>query len=201
MDFKKQLVELKNKLLLQKLSGNLDYEFETELEDHPIGNQDIYRLYYVNYHRIGERYTKKPSVGRINWPCKPFKLPEGMTREEAFKVLSYLTDCIEKEEDTEMCSLKSVKLLDSILYLERLGFKRVKEIDESKIINLFTVSGRILLFKKCELYSKYFEWYVENVTLDEVVDIYAKCNMEFKDIVWVPKDKGQQKVLMFNQKK
>jgi len=28
------------------------------------------------------------------------------------------------------------------------GFKRVKEDDENKILNLFTVSGRILLFKR-----------------------------------------------------
>ena len=35
------------------------------------------------------------NVGVVDWPCKPFMLPNGMTREECFKVLSYLTDFIE----------------------------------------------------------------------------------------------------------
>lgn len=127
----------------------------------------------------------------------PFMLPKGMTREEGFKVLSYLTDFIEKREDTESCSLKSVTILDGVLDLERFGFTRVCEDDENKILNLFTVSGRILLFKRSKLYEKYFEWYVENVTLEEVTNIYAKYNMEFKDIVWLDNqnDKAYSRVL------
>lgn len=127
----------------------------------------------------------------------PFMLPKGMTREEGFKVLSYLTDFIEKREDTESCSLKSVTTLDGVLDLERFGFTRVCEDDENKILNLFTVSGRILLFKRSKLYEKYFEWYVENVTLEEVTNIYAKYNMEFKDIVWLDNqnDKAYSRVL------
>lgn len=124
-------------------------------------------------------------------------LPNGMTREEGFKVLSYLTDYIEKRADTESCSLKSVRTLDSVLDLERFGFTRVEEINEEKIINLFTVSGRLLLFKRSELYPKYFEWYVENVTLKEVENIYTKYNMEFRDIVWLDNhnNKENSKVL------
>ena len=152
----------------------------------------------MNYHRIGESYGRQDNnVGMINWPCNPFMFPEGMSREEGFKVLSYLTDFIEKREDTEPCSLKSVRTLDGVLDLERFGFKRVKEDDENKILNLFTVSGRLLLFQRSKLYPKYFEWYVENVTLEEVTNIYTKYNMEFRDIVWLDNqnDKGHSKVL------
>lgn len=49
-----------------------------------------------------------------------------MSREEGFKVLSYLTDYIEKRDDTESCSLKSVRTLDSVLDLERFRFKQRK---------------------------------------------------------------------------
>ena len=115
----------------------------------------------------------------------PFMLPKGMTREEGFKVLSYLTDFIEKREDTEPCSYKSVSTLDGVLNLERFGFTRVEEKDESKILNLFTVAGRLLLFKRSNLYPKYFEWYTENITKEEVESIYAKYNMEFRDIIWL----------------
>lgn len=54
-------------------------------------------------------------------------LPNDMTREEGFKVLSYLIDYIEKRDDTESCPLKSVRILDNVLDLERFGFTRVEE--------------------------------------------------------------------------
>lgn len=172
-------------------------EFEAVLEDHLVGEQNIYRLFYVNYYRIGQGYGMDNLIGLLKWPCQPFMLPIGMTREEGFKVLSYLTDFIEKREDVEPCSLTSVRTLDGVLDLERFGFERVLENDESKILDLFTVSGRLQLFKKSEFYSKYFEWYREGVTLEEVTDIYAKHNLIFKDIVWTDKqeDKGLVRVL------
>lgn len=146
MNIKEKLIKFKS-LLLE--TPNRDYEFDADLVDHPIADSNIYRLYYVNYHRIGEYYGRTGNnIGRIIWPCKPFCFPNGMSREEGFKVLSYLTDYIEKRDDTESCSLKSVRTLDGVLDLERFGFTRVEENNEEKIIDLFTVSGRILLFKK-----------------------------------------------------
>ena len=34
-------------------------EFDAEFENHSLGNQNIYRLYYMNFHRIGENYEDK----------------------------------------------------------------------------------------------------------------------------------------------
>ena len=90
-----------------------DYEFKAEIGDHPIGEQEIYRLYYVNYHRIREyEGCTENNIGVINWCGKPFKFPEGMSRKEGFKVLSYLTDFIERRPDVEECSWKSVQTLN-----------------------------------------------------------------------------------------
>ena len=134
MNTKEKLIEFKEKLLQLNIPISKDFEFDAELEDHPIGNQNIYRLYYINYHRIGEGYGhRKNNIGIINWRFNPFILPKEMTREEGFKVLSYLTDFIEKREDTEPCSFKSVSTLDGVLNLERFGFTRVEEKDESKM--------------------------------------------------------------------
>lgn len=189
---KQKLIELKSRLsksILPARPSNREFynrEFYADFEDHPIGNQNIYRLYYVNYHRIGLSYG---GIGVIDWAFDPFTLPEGMTREEAFKVLSYLTDFIEKREDIEPGSFTSVKVLDSVLELERFGFKKVKEDDKNKIIDLFTVDGRVLLFKQSSMYQRYFEWYSEGVSREEVEAIYDKHNMPFKDIVWLDKEK------------
>lgn len=164
-----------------------DFEFKADIEDHPIGTQNVYRLYYVNYHRIREyEGCMENNIGVINWCGKPFKFPKGMSREEGFKVLSYLTDFIERRPEVEKCSWKSVQTLDSVLDLERFGFVRTEETDINKIIDLFTVDGRLLLFKKMsEHYPRYFDWYVKNVSWWEVFSIYKRCGLEFHDIRWL----------------
>lgn len=189
MSIKEKLTRLK-KNLIDYSSFNRDYEFEATLEDHPIGDSNIYRLYYVDFHRIGEsfRFPEPNNIGIRIWHSKEFMLPNGMTREDGVKVLSYLTDFIEKRDDIEPCSLKSVRTLDSVLDLEQFGFTRIKPSlsnDVEDVVDLFTVTGRLLLFKKSELYSKYFEWYKEEITLEEVEGIYNKCNMKFQDIQWL----------------
>ena len=136
----------------------------------------------------------------VDYPLRPFKLPEGMSREDGFKVLSYLTDDIEKQPDVEPYSLKAVRTLDKVLDLERFGFTRVEETDEDKILNLFTVTGRLLLFQKSKLYSKYFEWYTEGVSRREVQKIYANLGLEFKDVVWTDDEEAKTKPKIFEKK-
>lgn len=175
---------------------NKKSEFDADLENHPLGNQNMYRLYFINYHRIGDNSMMgHKNVGVINWPFKPFMLPEGMSRADAFKVLSYLTDYIEKETDLKPCSFRSVAALDKVIDLERLGFKRLEinlDNDSSDVINLFTITGRVLLFKKSKQYERYFEWYTEGVTFNEVKNIYKKCGIEFFDLVLVEKNEDKQ---------
>lgn len=198
MNLKEKLLEFKKRLLVNELPVSRDFEFDATFENHPIGNQDIYRLYFVDYHRINEYAGRQDNnIGRITWPCNTFRFPEKMSREEGFKVLSYLVDCTEKLDAIKPWFYNSSRALDGVFCLERFGFKTVKEKDEDKILNLFIVSGRLLLFKNSELYSKYFNWYVENVTLEEVISIYAKHNIEFRDIEWFDNlnDKGYSKVL------
>lgn len=181
MNIKDILKNLKENLLSPT---NLDYEFDAELEDHQIGSGNIYRLHYINYHRIGGNYyTYTNNIGIIDWPFKPFTLPYEMNREDAFKILSYLTDYIETELNLEPCSHKSVSTLDEVINLEKLMFKRPNmPVNTNDIIELFTVTGRLQLFKKNEYYPKYFEWYKEQINLEEVKNIYSKYGIEFYDL-------------------
>ncbi len=186
LNLRVKLEKMKIKIIDLYSLINRKYEFEAELKDHPLGNQDIYRLYYINYHRIGESYEPRfNNVGVIDWPYEPFMLPDGMSREDAFKVLSYLTDFIERRLNLEPCSPKSVSILDNVLNLERLGFKRVYtslDSDFDNVIDLFTITGRLQLFKRSKHYKKYFEWYTQGITFDEVKQIYDKCGIEFYDL-------------------
>ena len=201
MNLKDRLKKLRESLVNLGVVGSRDYEFNGVFENHPIGDQDVYRLYYVDYHRINEyNGCDKNNIGMVDYPLKPFKFPEGMSREDGFKVLSYLTDDIEKQPDVGPYSLKAVRTLDKVLDLERFGFTRVEEKDEDKILNLFTVTGRLLLFQKSKLYPKYFEWYTEGVSRREVQKIYADLGLEFKDVVWTDEEEAKTKPKIFEKK-
>ena len=160
--------------ILTIFDPNKTYEFDAELEEHPINNQSIYRLHYVKYYRKNNQ-----NIGVMNFPFDPFIMPNNMTREDGFKVLSYVTDSIEENLHLDPCSYQSVAKLNQVLDLSSLGFQKInKPIKEEEILDLFTIEGRILLFKKSKDYEKYFEWYTEGITLEEVKAIYEKCNIE-----------------------
>lgn len=187
--------------LLDKLKGIREVlvpkdedEFDVELDDHEVGEGNVFKLHYVNYHRI----NGGPGYGVINWPLKPFRIPDGMKREDAFKVLSYLTDFIENNLDVGEATFKSVKALDEALDIERFGFKRIDDMrNKVDSISLYTVSGRLKAFKRSKFYDTYFEWYTEGVTREEIVSIYDSIGLPFSDLVITdePSDKPAVKKL------
>ena len=164
---------------------NKDYEFEANLENHPLGNQNIYRLRYMNYHRTGTfNMSHENNIEVVDCPLDLFMLPDNMSRNDAFKILSYLKDYIERDLNLEKCLSKSILELNNFLNIKKLGFKKVNRnniSDENDIIDLFTITGRQLLFKNSKYYSKYFEWYTPNVTFEEIYSIYKKCDIDLYD--------------------
>ena len=174
------------KEIIKEFFMNEEEIHEEMLENHELGNQKYYRLHYMNYHNINRDPERR---GVIDCPYDAFCFPNEMSREDGFKVLSYLTDFIEKHPEVDEASWKSVSTLDTIIDIERFGFKRVgyKPFDED-VIDLFTVTGRLNRFKKSKYYSKYYNWYTANVTKDEVEKIYNKCGLVFSDIVFETKN-------------
>ena len=164
-------------------------EFNADFVDHPIGNQNLYRLHYY------ETYKRETdgNYGLVDIYYKPFMLPPEMSREDGFKVLSYLTDYIEEKGNMKECSWKSVQTLDQVLDIERLGFTRVLEDYQGEdVIDLFTVSGRVKRFMNTPYYQKYFEWYIPGVKKEEVKKIYNSLNMTFTDLVPVNESKKRK---------
>lgn len=173
----------KLKEIVEEITYNEEDDFNADFEDHEIGNQKYYRLHYINYYNIN-RDSNRRSI--IDWPYKPFELPNGMSREDGFKVLSYLTDFIEQRDDVYEASWKSVGTLDGVINLERFGFKRLDFTPrEDEIIDLFTIDGRIKRFKDSKYYSTYFNWYTSNISKEEIEEIYQNCGLVFSDIVWL----------------
>lgn len=151
--------------------------FRNKLKDHIIPeDKNIYRLHHISYH--DDLYGSHHETHRV---FETFKFPKGMTREEGFKVLSYLTDFFEKKANVIKCSFKSVYTIDHIITFEMFGFERVEVKNSNDIVDLFTIQGRVKRFKISKYYPKYFNWYKENVSKEEIINIYKRIGLEFNN--------------------
>ncbi len=152
-----------------------------KFKNHEIPDKiNVYQLHHICYHD-----SRANMQHESHCVYEPFKLPKGMTREDGFKVLSYLTDFIENIGNIEECSLNSVATLDTVVDIERFGFERLNtnnRYPEAEIFNLFTIVGRTDRFKLSKYYDKYFDWYSSNVTKEEVIEIYQKIGLDFEDL-------------------
>ena len=172
------------------------------LDKQEIEKTNIIRLSYIAL----EKFRADTALGVTSIQSSPFILPEGMTNDEACKVVSYLSELVEKEDGIEEASKQSVGLVSKILTdygftkiplqphgyshavydLRELGASRFSKIDISDFYNdsmkgvtdLFTVAGDFKLFEMTSLYNKYFNWFTENVSKQEIEKIYSRINKE-----------------------
>ena len=130
-------------------------------------------------------------------------LPENMSIENACKVVSYLSELVEQKNKLEPACPRSVSLVDN--ELERYGFIRIKDSwsgyihstcyytsraiellptlqrvynQGNGVVDLFSIGGDFKLFKRTNLYNRYFEWFTSGITKDEIKDIYSQIGMD-----------------------
>ncbi len=158
------LLELVNDNNKKEINKHL-VEFSNLFKD----NRNIYRLHYVKFG--GDK--------DISFPYIPFMLPENMTREEAFLVISYLNEQIEKDFDFYRGQWCGVTRTNNML--EQYHFKLLPKdmVDGYDVITLYTVDGDFERFKGSKFYQDYFEWFTSGVSDDCVKGIYERCGLEF----------------------
>ncbi len=158
---------------------------------------DKIRLIYVAIEKYNSRFDGKAKLGTIYNSSSPFKIPEGMTMQEAYKVISYISEFVENTYNKEPASSDSVALTSYTL--GSYGFEKIEGfpkgythtteeyVGKGKIIpettipatmDLYSVGGDFNQFKKSNLYKKYFEWFTENVSLEEVQAIYNRLGLQ-----------------------
>lgn len=148
---------------------------------------------YVNNSKLSQRFGMSSA----------YILPENMSIENACKVVSYLSELVEQKHNLEPACPRSVSLVDN--KLERYGFVRVTDgwsgyihstseytsraIELSPTlqrvynqgndaVDLFTVGGDFKLFKRTNLYNRYFEWFTSGITKEEVKNIYNQIGID-----------------------
>ena len=166
------------------------------------------RLYYVSLEQFKRYGTNDSKIGQSFNVSSPFKIPHGVRLEDACKIVSYLSEKVEKERNIEPASSRSVARVSEIL--TDYGFERLPDYDHgythsvvdcsifgsplrkiSKVapepiegvVDLFTVGGDLKLFENSELFDRYFDWFSPNVTEKDVMDIYNLAGMRMCDVV------------------
>lgn len=147
-------------------------------------------------------------IGQSFGLSNPYIIPKGMSLEQVFKVISYLSEKIEREKQLESACPKSVRLTSEELskygFIKvdgyRSGYYNSTTYDYSRAIDLptpmqfefnkgissidlFSVGGDFELFKQTKLYSKYFEWFTSGITEEVVKDIYNQIGMNLDEIL------------------
>lgn len=161
------------------------------------------RMIYVGLAQY-RSYTGQESLGEHYNRCSPYTPPEKMSLNDICKVISYLSDYVEETFDIEPASMESVARTSTTL--EQFGFTRIptnnrgyihitsdyyrgrKLIRNDKyspipaidgVVDLFTVEG-FDHFKNSDLYDRYFNWYEEATSQEEIQSIYDKLGLDIQ---------------------
>ena len=160
------------------------------------------RLCYVAFEKF-KRYGRDDiKVGKTYGYSNPYRLPLHMSLEDGIKVISYLTEKVEKEKglstNSEKCVAEVSKLLSDYGFRKVEGYEsghfhqvadyeRVlstlpvcKKIDG--VVDLFTVGGEKSLFMWSELGKRYFKWNKKGIKREQVKDIYDNINMNLDEL-------------------
>lgn len=144
-------------------------------------------------------YARGTFLGETCFWSQQFNLPKGMSLNDACKIISYLSEKVEKENLIDEASLESVKQVSGIL--QNYGFTPVlgtqdkylhghgelpifkikslcKKVDG--VVDLITYGGE-KKFKRSDLHSRYFEWFTKDVKEKEIQQIYDSSNTVLPD--------------------
>ena len=164
-----------------------------------IDSESVIRLHYVSIEKFNRYSDNATMYGKTEDLYGPVRLPNGMSKEDAYKVISYLSEKIEKENNLEPASEKSVKMVDEIL--GNYGFERVDGIRRSGhfhsvsdhvpmecdkvdgVTDLFTVGGHLSLFHKTKTNKeRYFDWFIADIKEQDVKEIYSKLGLNIDNL-------------------
>ncbi len=155
------------------------------------------RLIYISLEKFNQYGTGEEKIGQTLGISNPFKLPKGMSLTDACRLVSYLSEKVEQENNLEPACEKSVAMVSHLL--PQYGFEKIeahthghfhsvaeycvhrkittifsKKLDG--VTDLMSVGGDFELFKKCDLHDRYFDWFFEGVTKEEAEQICQKAS-------------------------
>ena len=167
---------------------------------------DIIRLMFVNLELSNSKDGRQFIEKSYNY-SNPYQIPEGMTLDEACKVVSFVASHFEDKFNIKVDSFVSPRCVGD--YLEKLQFTKLTEpkefysnselsiyMDEKinfnahqkGIIDLITFKGDESVFNRTDLKNHYFDWYTKDVTLEELTAVYQRINAQKPNIEIIDND-------------
>ena len=97
-------------------------------------NDQIIRLYYVYLERFNTNSSEATKLAQTYGISTPFRLPKDMSMDDACRVVSYLSEKVERENNIEPGCENSVSLVVSVL--SDYGFEKINEKGEHTHIHI-----------------------------------------------------------------
>lgn len=190
--FKKKDTEIKDMISLKEIVNKGD-------------KFNAIRLIYLSYNKYTDYATREKKLGQTYGVSSPMLIPHGINIEEACKIVSYLSEKIERENDLEPACERSVALTSQIL--QEYGFLKMKGFNHGHyhvtgkfprrkagtallssekidgVVDLITVAGNPILFKQSEIYNRYFDWFTGKVSETEIRYIYEKAGINLDEML------------------
>lgn len=162
------------------------------------------RLISVSYEKFTSHESHSKKIGQTYFVSAPMITPKRMDIKDVCKIVSYISQTNKNELGINPISKESADLTSSILI--NYGFDAYKGFQQgyfravsdyspfktgknflkfneiSNNIDLITFSGNTELFKKSDLYDRYFDWQTPSVTLKDVFEIYGKYGLDLEEI-------------------
>ena len=135
----------------------------------------LVRVYYV---KLTETLVGKKNKIEI----KPIKLnkqeiPSNLSLADAVKTISYVFNQVSKKTNSKTNSLLCTQLSNQCLrqyhFTEIEDNKRKKE----KCLPIFVIDGNPALLGKTELYSDYVDWYVPEISREEISNAFKEASL------------------------
>jgi len=126
-------------------------------------SNNIYRLHYVNFNKDQNE----------DMLFETFRYYCNLEEEYVFVIVSFIKDLVNREYPKYTIPLHKAILVDALL--EFFGFERVIEpVEDENATDLFLITGSIRKFKESNHYDKYINWYIPNITYEDIMLIHEQ---------------------------
>ena len=134
-----------------------------EITDTELNEKTTFRIVNIEF--------SKENKGVLIHPTSNLIKPEGMSNEDALKVISFIY--------SNYIYDKKYRLINNleILLTCKFGFTSINTSNNENTIDLF-LTNNLLNFIYSKYFDKYFNWYKRKVSIDEIITIYEKVNPE-----------------------
>ena len=142
------------------------------------GYDEKTKLIKIHYVYISEAdLGKKKRIQVKPIELAKHQIPENLSLADAVKTVSYIINQVSKKTKSDknslLCAQLSSRCLSQYHFTEVEESKRKKE----KCLPLFVVDGNPKLLKNTSFYDNYVDWYVPNVTRDDVSASFKNASL------------------------